>query len=268
MTAPGPASDEGAGDGRRPSIGITTSTAQGTTSLVERAGRGYIDAIVDAGGLPVLLPTVAPELARGAVAAVDALVLTGGGDVDPATYGAVAVPETEAVDPARDAWELELVAEARAQGRPVLAICRGAQVLNVACGGTLVQHLPHRTDGEHTDWERADQEVHEVAVADGTLLRAVLGVGQLEANTIHHQAVELPGEGVVVSALSDDGVVEGIEVPGEAILGVQWHPELLADRPLHAALFSWVVRAARGRVPRRHPGSGATRPEAGTGGEP
>ncbi|MFN8019243.1 MAG: gamma-glutamyl-gamma-aminobutyrate hydrolase family protein [Acidimicrobiales bacterium] len=240
------ASTAAAGDDPpRPRIGITTSTGQGTTSLVERAGRGYIEAIVAAGGLPVLLPTVAPELARAAIAAVDGLVLTGGGDVDPAAYGAAPALETEAVDPARDAWEVELVGEARAQRRPILAICRGAQVLNVACGGTLVQHLPHRTDAEHTDWDRAGEEVHAISVAAGSLLRQVLGTDELVANTIHHQAVELPGPDVVVCALADDGVVEGIELPGEAVLGVQWHPELLADRPVHASLFRWVVDAAR-----------------------
>lgn len=235
----------------RPRIGLTTSSGQGTTSRIERVGRGYLDALAAAGGLPVVLATLDPALAADAVEGIDALVLTGGGDVGPERYGAEAEPETAEVDPARDAWELALVDAARTAGVPILAICRGAQVLNVAFGGTLVQHLPGRTDGDHGDLPRAGEEVHDVLVAAGSRLHEVLGVEQLRANTIHHQAVDLVGVDLVVSGRADDGVIEAIEAPDAPVLGVQWHPELLADREPHRSLFAWIVdEAARTQAAR------------------
>lgn len=229
----------------RPRIGLTTSPADGTTSRVERVGRGYLDAVAAAGGLPTVLATLSPDLAAEALAGVDALLLTGGGDVDPVRYGAAAEPETGGVDAARDAWELALIDQARQQGVPILAICRGAQVLNVAFGGTLVQHLPTRTDAEHDDLDRAGHEVHAIEVAEGSHLRTILGTGELQANTIHHQSVDEVGAGLVVCGVADDGVVEAIESPTSPIVGVQWHPELLADRDPHRALFAWIVDQAQ-----------------------
>ena len=231
----------------RPRIGLTTSPADGNTSRVERVGRCYLDAVADAAGLPTVLATLPPELAADALAGVDALLLTGGGDVDPDRYGAELDPETGGVDAARDAWELELIGLARAQGVPILAICRGAQVLNVAFGGTLVQHLPTRTDAEHDDLDRAGHEVHDIAVVQGSRLHEILDTDALRANTIHHQSVDQVGAGLVVCGRADDGVIEAIESPDGPIVGVQWHPELLADREPHRSLFAWIVHEAQQR---------------------
>ena len=241
----------------RPRIALTVSAGEGITSAIEKVGRGYVDVLAAAGGLPVLLPTLDPSLAAEALADVDGLLLTGGGDVEPSRYGALAEPETSDVNPARDAWELALVAVARAGGLPILGICRGAQVIDVAYGGTLIQHLSTSDDDpsdpsdpsddfDHFDLGRAAHEVHDVAVVDGCRLRAIVGAGSVRANTIHHQSVGEVGPGLVVTARSADGTIEAIEseVPTERVLGVQWHPELLADRPPHRALFEWLVTEA------------------------
>ncbi len=225
----------------RPRIGITCSPADGVVTRIEKVGRGYVDGIDRAGGLPVVLPALDPDLVAEVLAGLDGLLLTGGGDVDPARFGAEPEPETGEADARRDAWELALVGAARAAGLPILGICRGAQVLNVAYGGTLVQHLPHRTSAEHDDVPRAGLEVHDVAVTAGSRLEAVVGPGVLRANTLHHQAIDVPGTGLVVSGRADDRVIEAVEAPDERVLAVQWHPELLLDRPAHQALFGWIV---------------------------
>ncbi len=213
----------------------------GTTQPIEKVGRRYIDGVLAAGGLPLVLPALAPSFAEEAVAGLDGLLLTGGGDVDPARYGAAAQPECGPPDPERDGWELALVVAARTAGIPVLGICRGAQVLNVGCGGTLVQHLPDRGGDAHDALDRAADEVHRIDVLTGSRLHHIIGTDVLLANTLHHQAVDVVGDGLVVSGVADDGVIEAIESPAELMLGVQWHPELLLDRVSHAALFAWVV---------------------------
>ncbi|HWJ64197.1 MAG TPA: gamma-glutamyl-gamma-aminobutyrate hydrolase family protein [Acidimicrobiales bacterium] len=225
-------------------IGITCSSGQGTTQPIEKVGRRYVDGVAAAGGLPVVLPSLDPVHASAAVAGIDGLVLTGGGDIDPIHYGAVADPETGAPDAARDAWELALVGAARDSGIPLLGICRGAQVLNVAFGGTLVQHLPARSVDGHDDVGRAGDEVHPVTVAAGSRLHRIVAADQLPANTLHHQSVDEVGTGLVVSGVADDGVIEAIEAVHAPVLGVQWHPELLLDRAAHRALFGWVVHPA------------------------
>lgn len=227
-----------------PRIGITCSSGQGTTQPIETLGRFYVDGIVAAGGLPVVLPSLHRSRAYEALDGLDGLLLTGGGDVDPARFGEVAVPECGPPDAARDAWELELVAAAREDGLPILGICRGAQVLNVAFGGKLIQHLPERDDGSHDDVGRAADEVHEVTVVPGSLLHGVLGSAALRVNTIHHQSIDPAhvGSGLTVVGVADDGVVEAVEsVDAEPVLGVQWHPELMLDRSAHQRLFDWLV---------------------------
>ena len=231
-------------------IGITCSSGMGVTQPIEKVGRGYVDGVVAAGGLPIVLPSLDPVHAAAAVSGIDGLVLTGGGDVDPVHYGASPEPETGPPDASRDAWELALVTAARDAGIPVLGICRGAQVLNVAYAGTLVQHLPARgSDGApggdgHDAVDRAAEEVHEVAISPGSRLHRILGVDAIRANTLHHQSVDAVGPGLVASGIADDGVIEAVESVEGPVLGVQWHPELLLDRPLHLALFGWVVHPA------------------------
>lgn len=239
----------------RPRIGITASTRHDDGSKpASRLGRAYVDAVVDAGGLPLVLPVLDPSLVDPTLAALDALVLSGGADVAPARYGRQRHPDVYGVDPERDAWELALARAATERGTPVLAICRGQQVLNVACGGTLVQHLPTITDVVHRSPDGSATAVHPVEVMADSLLRHVLGTDRLDTNTSHHQAVDRVGAGLRACAWSPDGTIEGIEaVPGHeangpghprSVLGVQWHPELLTAHPSHHALFHWLVEAA------------------------
>ena len=204
----------------------------------------YAEQVAAAGGIPVLLPPL-PGVAA-AVGRLDGLLLTGGGDIDPARYGAQPHPRTGRVSVLRDAAELELLDAAMAAGLPVLGVCRGMQLLNVARGGTLCQHLPD--DAGHTPapgtfgW-------HPVRVAAGTRLAGILGPDGdgVDVPTAHHQAVDRLGEGLVATAWAQDGVIEAVE-PSAAgdpfLLAVQWHPEAGADPRLIKAL----VAAAAARM--------------------
>lgn len=200
----------------------------------------YTRSIALAGGLPV-------ELTRDAdpdetVAHLDGLVLSGGADVDPARYGAAPEPGLGDVEPERDAWELALYAAAEARGIPVLAICRGFQLVNVARGGTLRQHVALDEGVGHPRFESDGRaRTHDVDVVEGTRL-GELYPAEIQVNSLHHQVVESVGEGLVVSAKAPDGVVEGLEDAAGNLLAVQWHPELL-DAPDPA--FRWVVEEAR-----------------------
>ncbi|MFL6024362.1 MAG: gamma-glutamyl-gamma-aminobutyrate hydrolase family protein, partial [Marmoricola sp.] len=191
----------------------------------------YPDAIWAAGGLPLILPPrQVPEL----LDLVDALVLTGGGDIDPARYGGTG--EAEEVDPRRDADEIAVVHAAAEAGLPLLGVCRGMQILAVAFGGTLVGGLDHRLP----------EGGHEVRTADGSVVRQLLGA-TARTSALHRQAVLDPGPRWRATAWSHDGTNEALEpaVPGCAVLGVQWHPELSAHEHLDdatgPALFGWLV---------------------------
>ena len=201
----------------------------------------YVKAVRKAGGIPVLLPLVEPDDAAALVARVDGVILTGGFDVDPSTYGQPPHPETGPVDPVRDGLELAAARATVAADIPLLAICRGIQVLNVALGGTLVQHLD-----KHHNVERYNEVVHPVSVEAGSVLAGWLeGADSLDVNTLHHQAVDSVAPGCRAVAWAHDGTVEGIEVEGaRAVVGVQWHPELLRHLPDHLRLFESLVAAA------------------------
>jgi len=218
-------------------------------TLLHTANRYYVDAVVRAGGCPLILPVTDPALAAVAVRALDGLVLPGGGDVDPAQYGEAPLPETAAVDAGRDAWEMACALAALDRSLPVLATCRGAQVLNVALGGSLVQHIPAVTGARHSWATRYTEEVHDVTVAAGSRLAEVLGCDALGTNSLHHQAVDRPGAGVRPVAWAEDGTVEGFEVEGHPeVLAVQWHPELMPDDPSQQRLFADLVRRAARRA--------------------
>jgi putative glutamine amidotransferase len=215
-------------------------------TLLHTANRFYVDSIVRSGGVPVVLPVVPAGLAADALGGVTGLVLTGGGDVDPARYGEAPDPTTAGVDQARDEWELALLAEALARRLPVLATCRGAQLANVALGGTLVQHVPAATGARHGWAESYGETVHAVHLDPGCRLAGVLGRTDIEVNSIHHQAVGTVGPGVRAVGWAPDGTIEAIEVDDHPeLVAVQWHPELLEDDGVHQGLFRSLVDAAR-----------------------
>ncbi|MFF6878925.1 gamma-glutamyl-gamma-aminobutyrate hydrolase family protein [Streptomyces sp. NPDC012474] len=198
---------------------------------------GYPRLVQRAGGLAAMLPPDAPELAAEAVARLDGLVIAGGPDVEPVRYGAEREERTGPPAPDRDAWELALIDAALASGVPLLGICRGMQLLNVALGGTLVQHI----DG-HAEVVGVFGG-HAVKPVPGSLYAGVVPEESF-VPTYHHQAVDRLGEGLVPSAYAADGTVEAVELPSSGwVLGVQWHPEMGEDVRVMRAL---VEAAARG----------------------
>lgn len=200
----------------------------------------YPKGIAAVGGLPVQLTRDADPVDM--IGRLDGLVMTGGADPDPALYGQDPDPGLGEIEPGRDAWELGLIRAALGRRLPMLCVCRGAQLLNIALGGTLVQHLAE-SDG-HALWDSPrSNRCHTVRVSAGSTLAALYG-GDIATNSLHHQAVGRPGDGVVVTGTAEDGVIEGFEVDGRPeVLAVQWHPEMLAEQPDPA--FAWIVGEAR-----------------------
>jgi putative glutamine amidotransferase len=242
---------------RPPLIGVTTSaTADVDVEISPRAhlNRAYLLAVQQAGGVPVLLPPFLDERAReGLWQRLDGLVLSGGGDLDPARFGEPADARVAEVSKARDRLELELTERAVGQGLPLLAICRGIQVLNVALGGSLHQHIPDAYPAsaiDHAQKASRQRPTHDVKVlVEGSRLGAVLGVPELKVNSFHHQSLKRLGRGLRESAWAPDGVIEGVDMPDAPgmVLAVQWHPEDLVDHdPTARKLFSALVAAATG----------------------
>ena len=237
----------------RPVIGLTLDAEEpgGYSKLPWYALRkNYFAVLAEAGALPIALPHHA-ELAGDYLDRVDGLLVTGGAfDVDPSLYGGGAAHPTVTLKSGRTDFELAAAREALRRDMPVLGICGGQQLLAVAFGGTLVQHIPDSVEGalQHEQPNPRTEPGHEVSVAPGTLLaRAVGGRTRMAVNSAHHQAVDRPGEGAVVNAVAPDGVVEGVEHPGYRFaLGVQWHPEYAVD-PADPLIFRAFVEACRAR---------------------
>jgi putative glutamine amidotransferase len=187
----------------------------------------------------VLLPPGGSESdAEDVVSALDGIVIAGGADIDPARYGAKPHPKTEATVPDRDDWELAVAAAAIRQSVPILGICRGMQVVNVACGGTLHQHVPDLVGHDVHSGPADGFGRHKVRVTAGELLASILPTGDyFEVPTHHHQAIDLPGADLTAVAWADDGIVEAIEGVTGFTIGVQWHPEQDTDERLFAALI-------------------------------
>jgi putative glutamine amidotransferase len=233
---------------RRPVVGLTAYLEQVQTGIWDVPASylpaDYFEGVTMAGGVAVLLPPqpVDPDVVNSVLDSLDALVITGGYDLDPISYGQRPHPTTDQPRTTRDSWEFALLQGALARGLPVLGICRGAQVLNVAFGGTLHQHLP---DVLGHDGHRAGNGVFTrlpVRTAAGTRLAALVGEST-EARCYHHQAIDEVGAGLVVSARDSDEVVEAVELPGDGfVLAVQWHPEKSLD---DLRLFAAIVDAAR-----------------------
>jgi putative glutamine amidotransferase len=218
-----------------------------------RSTRDYERSVVEAGGEPYVL-----DLSVGSAAtmldAVDALLLSGGGDIDPVLFGEEKHPTFHEAEPGRDAVEIALVLQALIRGLPLLAICRGAQVLNVALGGSLIQDIPSALPMalNHRVADPKTAVAHDVHVPAGTKLATLLGLpdgGRVPVNSRHHQAPNRLGDGLVVSAVAEDAVIEAIELADHPFcIAVQWHPENFVETGEFQALFDGLLNAARDRT--------------------
>ncbi|HET7291337.1 MAG TPA: gamma-glutamyl-gamma-aminobutyrate hydrolase family protein [Vicinamibacteria bacterium] len=234
----------------RPAIGITIGYDEDRPDR-HLLREDYVKSVVVAGGLPYVLAPVFDRDIPALLDRLEGLVLTGGSDVDPEIYGEKAHPQLGPVFRVRDDFEVALCREALRRDLPILAICRGHQVLNVATGGTLIQDLPSQQSGggvDHDpDTERA-QRVHDVRIAEACRLRRLLGKETVGVNSFHHQAIRHLGPGLVATAWSPDGVVEAVEASAHRyVLGVQWHPESfwredVGFRPLFRALVEEAAK--------------------------
>ena len=243
---------------RPPVIGLTAYCEQARWSHWDRPAvllpANYAEQVAAAGGIPVLLPPV-PGVAA-AVGRLDGVLLTGGGDVDPTRFGEAPHPTTADVSVARDGLEVDLTRWAIETRTPLLAICRGLQVLNVALGGSLHQDIPSAL-GSPLDHRQADllgrsrsTAVHHVKVQDGSRLAGILGALEVDVNSFHHQAINRLGRGLRDVAWAPDSIVEGVELVDDSrfVVGVQWHPEELVGHDRTARnLFRALVERARER---------------------
>jgi gamma-glutamyl-gamma-aminobutyrate hydrolase PuuD len=234
----------------RPVIGITTYAEEATWGAWSEPAAfiplAYVRAVEQAGGRALLIPPVEDGIEE-TLEVLDAVIFSGGGDLDPETYGAESHPETKEVSPERDGAELTLLEAALARDMPVLAVCRGSQVLNVARGGDLVQHLPEIVGHDGHRHEHGTMADHEVQVETGSRLGAILG-DRAPVKSSHHQGFGRIGDGLRASAWAEDGTTEAVEDPSHRFaLGVLWHPEEGEDFALFAALVqeAAVYRSSR-----------------------
>ncbi len=247
-----------------PIIGVTATLKEDVDTVAERplgryvrADLDYVEGVAAAGGVPVVLPPVGDaRTAEAVIRGLDGLLLSGGSDLDPGYYGEMPSPNLGPTIPERDAFEVALLEAALRCGVPVFGICRGLQVLNVACGGTLHQHLPDRTGRDvHGDPTDGVSLMHPVTVAAGSKLEAAVRGASLDRCTSHHhQGVDRVGKGLVAVAWSPDGLVEALEPVTNVdhsgwVLGVQWHPEATAaEDPAQQAIFDAFAEQVRLRA--------------------
>lgn len=253
---------------KRPVIGIPTQNLQSIGGISPDIpaswvmSHRYVHALTGVGGIPWLIPLLGDDEAtlRGVYEALDGVFLPGGADIDPASYGAERQPVCDRSDPPRDRVELMLVKWAMEERKPVLGVCRGLQLINLAAGGSLFQDLkdlkPDSIKHDYfpfRDGYARDHLAHPVRVVEGTRLHRVAGVTELPVNSMHHQGIDRLGAGLVASAFAPDGIIEGIESPDEHFLvGVQWHPEVFveADRTMRGLFESFIEAASEFRESR------------------
>ncbi len=234
-----------------PRVLVTTGTSSRSSGLRREdalTGRNYSLAVAAAGGLPTMVAVLDPALADAYAAQADALVLSGGADLDPALFGAHPEPELGSVDERRDAFELALYRAFRAANKPVLGVCRGLQVINVAEGGTLHQHVPAVTGAwQHDQRDISGAPLHPVTLTSGSRLAGIFGTLEIRTNSYHHQAIDQLGPDLRAVAHSGDGLIEAVEErSGSFVLGVQWHPEMAFERfPEQHAPFQALLDATR-----------------------
>lgn len=240
---------------RRPIIGITTSrinrqaSEQEVQSVTIGCNQDYVAAVRASGGAPVLLPRgMGAEEIASVVEGLDGLLLSGGGDVHSLTYGEEPHPRSKLQDPTRDAAEFALVHAALARDLPLLGICRGLQVINVALGGTLIQDIPAQVSGASKHYSQGLEVVllHSISINAGTLLSRLLGEQTLAVNSWHHQSINRLGEGLRINSTAADGVIEGLESDsGRPLLALQCHPEeCVPTYPHFQVVFDWLVEEA------------------------
>ncbi len=241
----------------RPIVGVTPNFFDGDRTGAPHPdgsyylNEPYVQAVLKAGATPLSLPFFEPgENVDALLDRLDGLVLTGGFDVDMREFGEPLHPTVKRVHPHRLHFELDLIKKAVAKDMPILGICLGLQTLNLAYGGTILQHLPDQV-GDLVKHKQAEEErtgfAHSIALTPGSRVREIMGSDSVQVNSLHHQACGEPGEGLVVTGVAEDGIVEVMERPASKFcVAVQWHPEDLIAHKEHAALFEAFVEACRG----------------------
>ena len=231
----------------RPVIGVTCDVREEKRTLVF-VFRNYLDAVERAGGLPLPIPPLSdPALVPQVLSIVHGIVIVGGEDLDPALYGEEPLATHDPVPADRQRFDLALADALLAGETPTLGVCYGCQLLAVASGGALHQHIPTQVgdDVAHAG-KYPDLPFHPVEITEGSRLARTLGATRCEVNSAHHQAPKRLGAGLTATAIAPDGVLEAFEADGDRfLLGVEWHPELITDRPEQQALFDELVREAR-----------------------
>jgi putative glutamine amidotransferase len=232
--------------------GYADRSARPPNTFVFALARTYVEAVASSGGAPLILPPyLEGPLLREVFDSIDGLILSGGGDIHPSSFGQEDGGLLWRVDRKRDETELSLARWALAEGLPVLAICRGVQTLNVAAGGTLIQDIPTQVPNALSHSSVAGRPLPEIAhtvnVRSDTRLAALTRTGTLDVNSAHHQAADVVGEKLVVTAQAPDGVIEGLEAPEHRFcIGVQWHPEAMIEHtPQMRGLFEGFIEAAQ-----------------------
>ncbi|WP_028558993.1 gamma-glutamyl-gamma-aminobutyrate hydrolase family protein [Paenibacillus pinihumi] len=244
----------------KPVIGITSTLARlNANSEGVYVHQDYYRAVEAVGGLPIVLPLASIETVKQLIDLCDGLIFTGGEDIEPSAYGEEAIAELGQTLPLRDQIELEAIRYVIDADKPLLAICRGAQVLNVALGGTLYQDLPSQYEGALEHVQKGvprSRDTHEVLLAANSRLAHIFGGAGVRVNSLHHQSLHLLGQGLQVTAISPDGVIEGVELRGSTFaIGVQWHPENMAaagDRSM-TKLFAAFLEESQTSVEQRKP---------------